>query len=277
MDLTFTLDLEEHRPDDSYPKRYPAISRTILDFLDERNIKATVFVLGRLAEDEPELIKEISSKGHEIGFHTYSHIHLNNENVDSFKQQSISSKAFIEDLIGQEIRGFRAPAFSLTRESVWVLDILKELGFVYSSSVLPANNPINGFPGAPRKPFLWPNGLLEIPVPIAEYGPITIPYLGGIYLRYLPVSVIKYFLNREKTQQSLWMYCHPHDFDHQEKFYQIKGTSLLTSLLLWFNREGTFRKIEQLFMDYPQAGSISFIEQINSGKFENLDTFNPSF
>lgn len=277
MDLTFTLDLEEHRPDDSYAKRYPVITREILDFLDERNIKATVFVLGKLAEDDPELIKEISSRGHEIAFHTYSHVHLNKETPASFKRQSISSKAFIEDLIGEELRGFRAPAFSLTRDSVWVLDILKELGFVYSSSVLPASNPINGFPGAPGKPFLWSNGLLEIPAPVADCGPLTIPYLGGIYLRYLPISAIKYFLNKDKNQQSLWLYCHPHDFDHEEKFYQIKGTSKLTSLLLWFNRKHTFRKIEQLFEDYPQCNSVSFIEQVNSGKFENLVTFSPSF
>ncbi len=274
MELTFTLDLEEHRPDDSYPKRYPEITRDILDFLDQRNIKATVFVLGKLAEDEPELIKEISSKGHEIGFHTYSHIHLTRESLENFKQQSRNSKAFIEDLIGQKIYGFRAPAFSLTNKSVWALDILKELGFTYSSSVLPANNPINGFPEAPGKPFLWSNGLLEIPAPIAQYGPFVFPYLGGIYLRYLPVSIIKYFLHREKNQQSLWIYCHPHDFDHKEKFYQIKGTSLLTSLLLWFNRKHTFRKIEQIFADDSVFGAGTFIEQINSGRYENLETFN---
>ena len=273
MDLTFTLDLEEHRPDESYPKRYPDITREILDFLDQRNIKATVFVLGKLAEDEPELIKEISSKGHEIGFHTYSHIHLTRENLENFKQQSKDSKAFIEDLIGQEIAGFRAPAFSLTNKSVWVLDILKELGFKYSSSVLPANNPINGFPEAPRKPFLWSNGLLEIPAPVAQYGPLTVPYLGGIYLRYLPIPMIKYVLHREKDQQSLWIYCHPHDFDHEEKFYQIKGTSLLTSLLLWFNRKHTFRKIEQIYFDDSVSSAGTFIEQINSGRYENLETF----
>ena len=274
MELTFTLDLEEHRPDDSYPKRYPAITRDILDFLDHRNIKATVFVLGKLAEDEPELIKEISSKGHEIGFHTYSHIHLTRESRDNFRQQSKSSKALIEDLIGQKIYGFRAPAFSLTNKSVWALDILKELGFTYSSSVLPANNPINGFPEAPGKPFLWSNGLLEIPAPVARYGPLAVPYLGGIYLRYLPILIIKYFLHRGKDQQSLWIYCHPHDFDHEEKFYQIKGTSLLTSLLLWFNRKHTFRKIEQIYFDDSISSAGTFIEQIKSGRYENLETFN---
>ncbi len=273
MDFIFTLDLEEHRPDDSYTKRYPTITRSILDFLDERNIKATVFVLGKLAEDEPNLIKEISSRGHEIGFHTYSHVHITKEDPESFRLQTKKSKAYIEDLIGQPIYGFRAPAFSLTSKSLWVLDILKELDFIYSSSVLPANNPINGFPEAPKKPFLWSNGLLEIPAPVAQYGSLIIPYLGGIYLRYLPTFLINHFLNKKNNQQSLWLYCHPHDFDYQEPYYTIKGTSQLTSILLWFNRKHTFRKIEQILSDNSVSNSVSFIEQINSGKYENLDTF----
>lgn len=275
MELTFTLDLEEHRPNDSYPKKYPDITRQILDFLEQRKITATIFVLGRLAEDEPELIKEISKKGHEIGFHTYSHIHLTKENLENFKQQSMRSKSYIEDLIGHEIVGFRAPAFSLTNSSLWALDVIKELGFIYSSSVLPANNPINGFPGAPREPFLWSNELIEIPAPIAQYGPITIPYLGGIYLRYLPVFIIKHFLNKQDNQQALWMYCHPHDFDHEESYYTIEGTSIPTSLLLWFNRKNTFKKIEKIFSNYPMIETRSFIEQINDGRYKDLKIFTP--
>ena len=84
-------------------------------------------------------------------------------------------KHFLEDLTGQEIIGYRAPVFSLTNQTIWTLDILNELGFVYSSSVLPASNPLNGFPNTPKTPFYWANGLLEIPVPVAQIGPFTIP------------------------------------------------------------------------------------------------------
>ncbi len=273
--LTFTLDLEDHRPDDTYPKRYPEITKKILNFLDARNIKATVFVLGRLADETPSLIKEISEKGHEIAFHTFKHIHLTHELPEKFKSETERYKKILEDLTGTEVVGFRAPAFSLTRKSIWALDILKELGFVYSSSVLPANNPINGFPGVPREPFKWPNGLLEIPAPVASYGPVSIPFLGGIYLRYLPIHIINYFLNKEKNNQSLWLYCHPHDFDHEEAYYTIKGTSRLTSLLLWFNRRHTFTKIEQIFSSNSESSSVSvpFIEQINNGIFKNVEEF----
>jgi polysaccharide deacetylase family protein (PEP-CTERM system associated) len=272
--LTFTLDLEDHRPDDSYPKRYPEITRKILDFLDTRDIKATVFVLGRLVDESPELIQDISSKGHEIGFHTSQHIHLTHEVPDKFKSETKLYKNKLEDLTGTEVVGFRAPAFSLTRKSLWVLDILKDLEFTYSSSVLPANNPINGFPGAPREAFIWPNGLLEIPAPVTGYRLFNIPFLGGIYLRYLPIGIIKYFINKENNQ-SLWLYCHPHDFDYEEPYYTIKGTSMPTSILLWFNRRYTFIKIEKIFSACSGSdfNSLPFVEQINSGMFKNAKEF----
>ncbi|NKB38632.1 MAG: DUF3473 domain-containing protein [Gammaproteobacteria bacterium] len=275
MPLTFTVDLEEHRPNETYSKRFPAIMRDILTFLEGRNVKATVFVLGKLAENDSGLIKEIADAGHEIGFHSYAHVHLNKDTAENFKQESHRSKAFMEDLTGQAIYGFRAPAFSLTRQSLWVQDVLQELGFSYSSSVLPANNPINGFPGAPAKPFLWSNGIIEIPAPLAKIGPLSMPYLGGIYLRYLPIFLINHFVEREPDQRSLWLYCHPHDFDHGESYYTIEGTSMLTSLLLWFNRKNTFNKIDQVMSEKLCRNSMPFIEAINAGKYEGLEVFNP--
>ncbi len=275
MPLTFTVDLEEHRPDESYSKRFPAIMRDIMAFLDERNIRATVFVLGKLAESDSGLIKEIAAAGHEIAFHSYAHVHLNKDTTENFRQQSYQSKAFIEDLIGQAVYGFRAPAFSLTRQSLWVQDVLQELGFRYSSSVLPANNPINGFPGAPAQPFLWQNGIIEIPAPLANIGPLSMPYLGGIYLRYLPAFVINHFIKQESDQRSLWLYCHPHDFDHEETYYTIEGTSILTSLLLWLNRKNTFKKIDRIMSEELCRDSRPFIEAINAGEYAGLKIFNP--
>ena len=277
MSFTFTVDLEEHRPNDSYPKRFPAIMHELMAFLDERNIRATVFVLGKLAENEPGLVKEISANGHEIGFHSYAHVHLNRDNSDNFRRESSRSKAFIEDLTGQAIKGFRAPAFSLTRDSMWVLEILQDLEFSYSSSVLPANNPINGFPGAPQKPFLWENGLLEIPAPLAQLGPLTLPYLGGIYLRYLPTALVRHFISREHDKRLLWLYCHPHDFDHDEPYYTIAGTSMLTSLLLWFNRKNTFKKIDRILRGEFARNAVPFIESIQANNYQGLETFRPDY
>jgi polysaccharide deacetylase family protein (PEP-CTERM system associated) len=272
--LVFTLDLEDHRPDATYPKRYPEITRTILEFLDARGIEATVFVLGRLAHEEPDLIREIARRGHEIGFHSFAHVHLTEETPARLRAETADNKKYLEDLIGQAVTGYRAPAFSLTRDSVWAVDVIGELGFSYSSSVLPAKHPIFGFPGAPRRPFRWPNGLLEIPAPIAQIGPLVIPFLGGFYLRYLPRALIDRFLARGGPAQCYWAYCHPHDFDHEEAFYQIKGTSFVVSALLWFNRKKTFGKLEAIFPAAPEAANArSFASLIEAGEFADAPVF----
>lgn len=268
--LYFTLDLEDHRPDDSYPRRYPEITREILAFLSERKIEATVFVLGRLAREEPELIREIAHAGHEIAFHSFSHTHLTAETAPRLRSELRDNKSFLEDLTGEAVLGYRAPAFSLTKASVWAVDVIQEAGFAYSSSVLPVRNPIFGFPGAPQKAFKWPNGLLEIPAPVAHFGPLRLPFLGGFYLRYLPMPLIAHFLRRSSSQQCHWAYCHPHDFDHEERFYKIAGTSFATSMLLWFNRRRTFMKLARVFeLANKDAQAVSFASAIEAGNFDD--------
>lgn len=273
-DLIFTLDLEDHRPSDVYEKRYPSVTRAILDFLDERNISATVFVLGQLAADEPDLIREIGNRGHEIAFHSFAHVPLTQESPERFRSETAEHKKRLEDLVGQSVIGFRAPIFSLTPASNWAVDVISELGFGYSSSVLPAKNPLYGFPGAPALPFRWPNGLLEFPVPLARIGPFAIPFLGGIYLRYLPSWLVQYFLKSGAGQQCYWSYCHPYDFDHEEAYFRIPGTSAIVSILLWFNRKSAFKKIGAI---YPRAAGPrsqqGFAAQIEGGLFSNVPVF----
>ncbi len=273
--ITFTLDLEDHRPVDM-EKRYPATTLSLLDFLDEHAIKATVFILGRVAAESPELIRTIADRGHELAYHTEDHVHLHKLDRAEFCGKSENGKKFIEDITGQPVTGFRAPAFSLTQASLWAVDAIQELGFVYSSSVLPIANPINGFPGAPRQPFYWPNGLLEIPACVARFGPLELPFLGGIYLRYLPYFLISRKLKRAGNNASHWIYCHPHDFDHEEPYYTIPGTSVLTSLLLWFNRKPTLAKLDRLMSEERVTADKPFNEQIQAGKFKACSVFNPA-
>lgn len=274
--IKFTLDLEDHRPDPAMPRRYPGITAQILDFLEQRKVTASVFVLGRLAREDPGLIKSIAERGHEIGFHSYAHRHLTDMNAGQLRVDLVDNKALLEDLTGRAVIGYRAPAFSLTRQSMWATDVIRDAGFAYSSSVLPAQSPIFGFPGAPRQPFRWPNGLLEIPVPVARVGPLELPFLGGFYLRYLPTRVIRRCLERGRPEQCYWLYCHPHDFDADEAFYRIEGTSWLTSLLLWFNRKNTFRKLARVMDGAGMDGNCcSFAAALAAGEFDRATRFTP--
>jgi peptidoglycan-N-acetylglucosamine deacetylase len=272
MTTTFTLDLEDHHPWPNPSPRYPGITYKILDFLSDREVKGTFFVLGELAERHPEIIRSIHERGHEIGFHTYAHVPLTKENPERFRDQTQRSKAFLEDLTGTEVIGFRAPIFSLTPETLWALPILEDLGFRYTSSVLPLRHPLHGFPGAPQQPFRWKDSLVEIPVPIARIGLLSLPFLGGVYMRYLPDFVVMSLLRRQGSGTALWTYCHPYDFDPDEKFIVMREATAIVSFVLWLNRRSTFRKVAKIL---GQGAGLPFRDYLKQGAYDSVPVFDP--
>ncbi len=263
--ITFSLDLENNLAGSGLPARYPDIVLRLLDLLAELQIKGTFFTVGTLAAEQPELIRRIADSGHEIAYHSRSHVPLEQETAERLLREGRDDKARLEDMAQHEIIGYRAPVWSLVAKTLWVVDTLGELGFEYSSSVLPARNPLYGYPEAPHVPFRWPNGLLELPVPIARIGPIALPLIGGIYLRYVFPALHRFVLNRIPDGTALWTYCHPYDFDPGQKYVRAEGLSTFMSLLLWLNRGGTLQKIERLVSG--RAGP-PFRERISAGEFE---------
>ncbi len=244
--VVFTLDLEDHLDQYSAASRYPANTMRLLDFLSELQVQGTVFVVGRLAEASAPLVREVAARGHEIACHSYKHTALDRETPATFREETRRAKDVLEQLSGAAVAGFRAPFFSLMAHTTWTLDLLRELGFTYSSSVLPAPNPIYGFPGAPRNPFRWPSGLIELPCPLATVGPMRVPLLGGIYLRYAPQMLVDRFLRGAADQQLLWTYLHPYDFDADEPYTPMPGRTLAQNLLLNMKRGGTFAKMRRV-------------------------------
>lgn len=219
------------------------MTRQVMNTLADRNIKGTVFTVGRIAESEPGLLREIADMGHEIACHSFDHLPLDKQSPAQLRENTKRAKKILEDCVGQEVVGFRAPVFSLVKHTQWFVDDLKEMGFSYSSSVMPARTPLYGFPGAPQKPFKWQNGLIELPCPVGRLGSLTLPYLGGFYLRYLPGAIIQKLLRQSSEASCLWTYCHPYDFDVDEPFARISGASLWVSLLLWLNRRSAMNRM----------------------------------
>lgn len=244
--VTFTLDLEDHRESDAQALRYPRLTREVLDFLDAREVRGTFFVVGEVAEAEPELVREIASRGHEVGLHGWRHVPLTDLDPDGFRADVKRGKELLEQLAGTPVAGFRAPTFSLVPQSRWAVDVLAEEGFAYSSSVLPAMNPLFGDPALPTTPFRWPNGLPELPCPVVRGGPVGLPYLGGVYLRAIPGLASAGARAVVGRRQLLWIYCHPYDFDPDEPFWVVPDAGSVGSRLLWYNRRGTFAKVERI-------------------------------
>ncbi|GGG46771.1 hypothetical protein GCM10010964_37660 [Caldovatus sediminis] len=247
--LTFTVDVEELHPESS-AARLERTTRRLLDLLEEAEGRGTFFVLGEAARRAPGLVREIARRGHELASHGERHRALGAETPEGFRAGLAACKARIEDLAGAPVLGFRAPMFSLTAGTApWATAILGELGFAYSSSVVPAWNFLHGYPGAPRRPFLWPSGVLELPCPLGRVGPLAMPFLGGMYLRYLPPWRLRQFARQAGAAPDgavFWTYCHPYDVDTAQGLRRYADLGLGASLMLWLNRgrmEGRLRAV----------------------------------
>jgi polysaccharide deacetylase family protein (PEP-CTERM system associated) len=246
MSLSITFDLEDNRRDPAQPPRFVAMTQRFLDFLDEHGVKATVFVVGELGRSHPELVREVASRGHEIGLHGLRHVTLEDVGKENLREELREGKALLEDAAQAPVPGFRAPIFSLTPGTAWALDDIVACGFTYSSSVLPAVNPLHGWPGAPRTPFRWENGLIELPCPVAGAGRAMIPFLGGIYVRYVPLAISTRLLANLGPDALAWSYVHPYDLDPEEPFFVLPHAGWLTSRILHTRRGATLPRIERI-------------------------------
>lgn len=239
--LSFTLDLEDHRPDATAEPRHVAATLRVLDELEGLGVRGTFFVVGELAETEPQLVREVAARGHELGLHDWTHLQLDRSDPERFREGLRKGKALLEDLGAQPVLGYRAPTFSLVPATVWATEVLVEEGFAYSSSVLPAKNPLHGFPGAPSEPFVWPSGLLELPPPMIDLGAARVP-LGGTYLRLLPLGIVR---RRTSAAAVPFLYCHPYDFDPDEPFWWEPVAGWMAPLL-WVGRRRLAGKVAEL-------------------------------
>lgn len=256
--FTFTVDVEEH----GSAGRAVAQTGRLLDMLEEAGASGTFFLLDEVVRQDPALVRAIAGRGHEVASHGHRHEHLARLGVDGFVAGMRVARDRLADVAGQAPLGYRAPYFSLTPAAPWAPQVLAGLGFSYSSSVLPAWNPMAGWPGAPRRPFLWPSGLLELPVPVARFGPLRLPFLGGMYLRWLPPWRLTFLARRwaaEEGAGALWSYCHPYDLDREEALVRRADAGALGSLMLWLNRGPTLPRLAGLLRGRQ---SVPFAERL---------------
>ncbi|MCX7619846.1 MAG: polysaccharide deacetylase family protein [Acidimicrobiales bacterium] len=252
--VTFTVDVEDHRPDPSWPVRYASITHQLLDWFDSRAIAATFFVVGELAVESPALVTEIASRGHELALHNWRHEPLTAMRPAQFRDWVRRGKGVIEDLTGAEVVGFRAPTGSVVPETLWCIDVLAEEGYLYDSSVVPTRNPLYQFPGAPQQPFRWPNGLAEVGIAVLGIGGIGAPF-GGTYIRLLPLPVLKFFLTMNPPAPGGSLYVHPHDFDLDEPRWRVPDAGRL-SPLLWAGRRSLWKKLDWIHQAFGASAPL---------------------
>jgi hypothetical protein len=209
-------------------------------------VRGTFFVVGDIAEQEPDLVRAVAADGHEIAVHSFRHHPLTDVSPDELRIGVGDTKARLEDLAQAPVIGFRAPMFSLVGASRGAVDVLGELGFSYSSSVLPIRHPLFGDPTCPTTPFRWPNGLLELPCPVVRMHGRGIAYLAAVWLRNLPWAVARAGLALAGDASLLWSYAHPYDFDPDEPYRQLPEAGALGSRIIWRGRAKTFARFDTL-------------------------------
>lgn len=189
----------------------------ILNILDRHGVKATFFVLGWIAEKYPELVRNISAQGHEIGTHGYWHYRVNTLSKRMFRRYLKQSIKILEDTTGSRVKGYRAPSFSITPGCEWAFGIMKELGLAYDASLFPAQRGHGGYDIEQGPQMLTEKKInhrfAELPMSMMSFGPVNVPFSGGGYLRFWPKKVLKFGFNQlEKMKLPGVVYLHPRDF-----------------------------------------------------------------
>ena len=176
---------------DQYQSRVMKNTDRMLKLLERLQTKATFFVLGVVAEKFPALVKDIVNAGHEVGSHGYRHIEVYRHTQESFKDDLKRSIEILQGITGKPILGYRAPGFSITRETLWAIDILIENKIEYDCSIFPIRHPRYGIPSAPRVGYRIRPDLVELPPSTVRILRENFAVAGGAYLRFLPYRFLQ--------------------------------------------------------------------------------------
>lgn len=246
----------------NYEVRIHANMERIFNILDITNTKATFFCLGWIAETYPEVIKEIATRGYEVGTHTRMHQLIYEQTPAEFEKDLEYSIKTLENITGQKVKYFRAPGFSITENEKWAFEILVKQGIEVDSSIFPASRAHGGFPSykEPIPTLLKYNGiqLKELPINYSTFVGNPIIFSGGGYFRLFPYPLIKKWTNQSGYVMS---YLHPRDFDAGQPV--IKELSLPRKFKSYVGLKGATNKLEKWLSDFEFIDVGTAIKTIN--------------
>ena len=194
-------------------------TQKLLAIFGQFDVRGTFFVLGWVAEKNPQLVRDIAARGHEIACHGFSHRLVYEQSPEEFYEETLRAKNLLEDITGSAVVGYRAASYSIVRKSLWALDILVELGFAYDSSIFPVHHDRYGIPNAERAPHRMSTpkekSIVEWPLATARIWGCRLPVAGGGYFRLLPYWFSRWGLasiNRRELLPFIF-YLHPWEID----------------------------------------------------------------
>jgi polysaccharide deacetylase family protein (PEP-CTERM system associated) len=232
--------------------RLKATTARLLDILEEYRTRATFFVLAWNAERMPHLVEAIHRRGHEIASHGFAHHLVYRQTPAAFTEDLERSLRLLRTISGQPVTGYRAPSFSITRESAWAVPILMDHGVEYDSSVLPAQRAYCGVPDAPRGPWIIRSEpgrtLTELPPSTLQILRHNVPFCGGGYFRFLPYRIVQWGLRRiNRAGLPGVVYLHPWELDPDHPVLPIRWSHRFQH---YVNLHSTEAKLRQLLRDF---------------------------
>ncbi len=230
----------------------------ILDILDRAETRATFFILGSVAENYPELVKKISDAGHEIASHGYDHRRVYTMTPEAFRQDILKSVEILSGITGNEIKGFRAPEWSIRDDSLWALDILQDQGFHYDSSMAPLSIIGNTeYPKTPWKHRLAHGDMWEFPPLVGSALLTNFPFGGGWGLRTFPYCLIRTAVQKINRQgRPAVIFLHPREFDPDCPRIKVP---LIKRVVLNAGVESTEKRLGRLFRDFDFTSVDGFL------------------
>jgi polysaccharide deacetylase family protein (PEP-CTERM system associated) len=253
-----------------WQKFNPRVERNverILQILSDHHTNATFFVLGYVAKRFPQIAQRIANAGHEIGCHGYAHQHIQRQTPKQFREDIRIARGFLTDQVQRSISCYRAPTFSITKSTLWALEILAEEGFTIDSSIFPVHHDLYGMPDAERFPH-WIDHIFEFPLTTVRWAHSNIGVGGGGYLRFLPYRFTRWAIrkvNRVEKQPAM-VYFHPWELDPDQPRI---AASLRSRLRHYTNLKSMQGKVERLLKDFR----FSTVSEVCKGL---IDTGSPS-
>ncbi len=246
----------------SYASHVAANTDVILELLAEQDVKGTFFILGCVAERHPEIVRSIAAQKHEIACHGYSHKLIYKQTQDEFRNETVKAKAILEDIAQTPVNGYRAATYSITKQSLWALDILLDAGFIYDSSIFPIRHDRYGIHDINPLPHKLPTPrgrtIAEFPISILKTPMFNLPIAGGGYFRLFPYSFSKWAFNRlNQHQQQFVFYIHPWEIDFQHP--EIEGIGISTKFRHYNNIRKTKPRLQMLLRDFKFGTLLSIL------------------
>lgn len=250
---------------DELPERVVKSTNRLLELFDYYDVRATFFVLGWIAEKHPGMVHDVSSMGHEIACHSYSHGRIDALTEEQFREDTRRAIGAIAEACGVVPVGYRAPSWSINSKIPWALEVLADMGFLYDSSVYPIKHDIYGEPGGPKQivrlELAGGRHIHEVPASTINILGKNFPVGGGGYLRHSPFWFTKKMINKlNDNNRPAVIYIHPWEIDTKQP--RVNGLTAFQRYRQYGSINTIERKMEMLLQTFDFSTVKDYIKRL---------------